>query len=126
MTQEENKDYTCLNKWQLSIVCSALSRKIGLTEKGLHIAALFQDNDHDDVIGWAVRNVYENSGSAFSISFFDSPIHKHKYNDNAPERTWAECNDNIVPKMEIKAKKLVGKECLDPMKMRITIEQIEE
>ena len=51
---QEDKDYTCLNKWQLSIVCSALSRKIGLTEKELHIAALFQDNEHDDVIGWSV------------------------------------------------------------------------
>ena len=50
----ENRDYTCLNQWQLSIVCSALSRKIGLSEKGLHIAALFQDNEHDDIIGWAV------------------------------------------------------------------------
>ena len=53
MTQED-KDYTCLNQWQLTIVCSALSRKIGLTERGLHIAALFQDNEHDDVIGWAI------------------------------------------------------------------------
>lgn len=54
MTQEENKDYICLNKGQLSKICSVLSRKIGLTEKGLHIAALFQDNEHDDIIGWAV------------------------------------------------------------------------
>ena len=53
MTQEE-KNYTYFNQWQLSIVCSAFSRKIGLTERGLHIAALFQDNEHDDVIGWAI------------------------------------------------------------------------
>lgn len=51
---QEDKDYTYFNQWQLSIVCSALSRKIGLTERGLHIAALFQDNEHDDVIGWAI------------------------------------------------------------------------
>lgn len=72
MTQEENKDYTCLNKWQLSIVCSALSRKIGLTEKGLHIAALFQDNDHDDVIGWAVcdsnNNIVKQYDDLISLS----------------------------------------------------------
>lgn len=76
--------------------------------------------------GWAVRNVYKNTGDAFSISFFDSPVHKRKHNDNEPERTWADINDNIVPKMEIKVKKLFGKECLEPMKLRITIEQFEE
>lgn len=54
MTQEKTKDYICLNQLQLSTVCSTLSDKMGLTEKGLHIAALFQDNDHDDIIGWAV------------------------------------------------------------------------
>ena len=74
--------------------------------------------------GWAVRNVYKNSGTAYSISFFNSSVHKH--NDNGSEITWADCNDNIVPKMEIKSETLFGKECLEPMKLRITIEQIEE
>ena len=67
MTQED-KDY----KWQLSKVCSVLSRKIGLTEKGLHIAALFQDNDHDDVIGWAVcdsnNNIVKQYDDLISLS----------------------------------------------------------
>jgi hypothetical protein len=77
-------------------------------------------------VGWAARNVYETTGSAYSISFFDSPVHKRKHNDNEPKRIWADCNDNVVPKMEIKSKTLFGKECLEPMKLRITIEQIEE
>ena len=76
--------------------------------------------------GWAVRNVYKNSGTAFSISFFNSSVHKRKHNDDKSEITWVDCNDNIVPKMEIKAKTLFGKECLDPMKVRITIEKMEE
>lgn len=76
--------------------------------------------------GCAVRNVYKNTGSAYSISFFNSSVHKYKHNDNAPEITWADCNDNVVPTMEIKAKTLFGKECLEPMKVRITIEQIED
>ena len=76
--------------------------------------------------GWAVRNVYKNIGDAFSISFFDSPVHKRKHNDNVPERTWADINDNIMPKMEIKTKTLFGKECLEPMKVIITIEKMEE
>ena len=75
--------------------------------------------------GWAVRNVYKN-GTSYSISFFKSPVHQSKHNDGKAERTWADINDNIVPLMEIKAKKLFGKECLEPMKVRITIEQIEE
>lgn len=76
--------------------------------------------------GWAVRNVYKVSGPSYSISFFKSPIHQSKHNDGKAERTWADINDNIVPLMEIKAKKLFGKECLEPMKLRITIEQMEE
>lgn len=76
--------------------------------------------------GWAVRNVYKNTGPSYSINFFNSLVHKRKHDDNEPERTWADCNDNIVPIMEIKAKKLFGMECLEPMKLRITIEQIEE
>lgn len=75
--------------------------------------------------GYAVRNVYENTGSALSISFFNSSVHKRNTGDT-PVRRWADCNDNIVPTMEIKAEKLFGKECLEPMKLRITIEKIEE
>lgn len=75
--------------------------------------------------GWAVRNVYNNTGPSYSISFFNSPVHKRKQ-DTDSERTWADNNNNIVPLMEIKGKTLFGKECIEPMKLRITIEQIEE
>lgn len=76
--------------------------------------------------GYVVRNVYKNSGPAYSINFFDSSVHISKHNDGKTERTWADCNGNIVPAMEIKAKTLFGKECLEPMRVRITIEQMEE
>ena len=75
--------------------------------------------------GYAVLNVYEKVGTAFSISFSNSPVHKRQHND-VPERTWADRNDNIIPLLEIKAKELFGKECLEPMKVRITIEKMEE
>lgn len=75
--------------------------------------------------GWAVRNVYKISGLAYSISFFNSPIHKCKPND-AAEISWKSINNNTTPTMEINTKELFGKECLEPMKLRITIEQIEE
>lgn len=76
--------------------------------------------------GYVVRNVYKNSGPAYSISFFNSTVHQRKNTDYKTERTWADSTDNIIPMMEIKAKKLFGMECLEPMRVRITIEQIEE
>lgn len=76
--------------------------------------------------GYAVRNVYKTTGASYSISFFNSSVHQRKNTDSKTERTWADCNGNIVPKMEIKAKTLFGKECVEPMKVRITIEKIEE
>jgi hypothetical protein len=76
--------------------------------------------------GYAVRNVYKNSGSSYSIGFYNSSVHQSKHSDGKTERTWADCDGNVVPMMEIKAKKLFGMECLEPMRVRITIEQMEE
>lgn len=76
--------------------------------------------------GWAVRNVFKNSGPAYSIYFFKSLPNRRK-SDNDSEIIWKDCNGNIQPTIEIKNKTLFGKECLEPMKVRITIEQkIEE
>lgn len=76
--------------------------------------------------GYVVRNVYKNTGPSYSINFFDSSVHISKHNDGKTERTWADCNGNIIPMMEIKTKKLFGMECLEPMRVRITIEQMED
>ena len=75
--------------------------------------------------GWAVRNVFKNSGIAYSIYFFKSHPSRRKDNDKS-EIIWEDCNGSITPTMEIKTKTLFGKECFEPMKMRITIEQIDE
>jgi hypothetical protein len=72
-----------------------------------------------------VRNIYKNSGPSFSINFFESYPSRYK-SDNKSEIIWQDINNCIVPAMEIKNTKLFGKECLEPMKLRITIEQIEE
>lgn len=74
--------------------------------------------------GWAVRNMYKHTGIAYSINFFKSYPSRCQSDDS--EIIWKDINDNRIPLMEIKAKKLFGKECLDPMKLRITIEQIDE
>ena len=74
--------------------------------------------------GWAVRNVYKNTGIGYSINFFKSYPSRSKKDDNS-EIIWKDVNDNIMPLMDLKIKNLFGKECLKPMKLRITIEQIE-
>lgn len=76
--------------------------------------------------GWAVRNMHKNTGPAFLISFFNSSVHKRKYNNDGYERIWADCNDRTMPTMEINTKTLFGKECIEPMRLKITIEQIDE
>ena len=75
--------------------------------------------------GYAVRNVYENTGIGYSVNFFESYPSRCK-SDKQTEMIWRDINGSSTPTMEIKGKKLFGKECLEPMKMRITIEQIEE
>ena len=74
--------------------------------------------------GWAVRNVYENTGIGYSVNFFESYPSRCK-SDKQTEMIWRDINGSSTPTMEIKGKKLFGKECLEPMKLRITIEQIE-
>ena len=76
--------------------------------------------------GWAVRNVYKNIGASYSLSFFES-YPKRIQVDKKNQIVWGDSTNNTsTPTMEIKGKKLFGKECLEPMKLRITIEQIEE
>jgi hypothetical protein len=76
--------------------------------------------------GWAVRNVYEGTGMDHSIKFFESSPSRIYKIDNKSEMIWADINGNSVPTMDINLVELFGKECLEPMKLRITIEQIEE
>ena len=72
-----------------------------------------------------MRNVFANTGIAYSINFFNSYPSRRKTNERS-ESIWEDCNGNITPTIEIKENELFGKECLEPMKLRITIEQIEE
>lgn len=74
--------------------------------------------------GWAVRNVYKNSGIGYSLHFFESYPSKRK-SDVDSEIIWKDINGRSST-MEISTAKLFGKECLEPMKLRITIEQMEE
>ena len=72
--------------------------------------------------GWGVRNVYKNTGIGYSVNFFESYPSRYK-SDEQSEMIWTDCS---APVIEIKGKELFGKKCLEPMKLRITIEQIED
>ena len=75
--------------------------------------------------GWAVRNIYKNTGFGYSINFFESYPSRRERHDKS-EIIWTDINGSTVPTIEIKTAELFGKECLEPVKLRITIEQIEE
>jgi hypothetical protein len=76
--------------------------------------------------GWAVKNVYKDTGPDYFINFYQSyPIRQENYNHNVI--LWGDGNGALTPPIRIKTKRLFGKECIEqPMKLRITIEQIDE
>jgi hypothetical protein len=76
--------------------------------------------------GWAVKNVYKDTGPDYFINFYQSyPIRQENYNHNVI--LWGDSNGGLLPTMQIKTARLFGKECIEqPMKLRITIEQIGE
>lgn len=76
--------------------------------------------------GWAVKNVYKDAGPSCFIDFYQLyPIRHTRYNKS--EIVWGDSNGTLIPTMQIKTARLFGKECIEqPMKLRITIEQIGE
>lgn len=76
--------------------------------------------------GWAVRNIHNNGDLYSKVNFYTSYPSK-KENSNVFNGTlWTDANGYIDPIIEIKGEEFFGEKCLKPMKMRITIEQIEE
>lgn len=76
--------------------------------------------------GWAVKNVYKYTGSSCYIDFYQSYPVRLKTDDKS-EIVWGDSYGTLIPAMQIKTSRLFGKECIEqPMKLRITIEQIGE
>lgn len=73
--------------------------------------------------GWAVRNVGE-LGTYHSFGFFHGP--KPVKKSDGAQTHWENCDGYYNPFIEVKTKKLFGKEFLEPSRMRITIELIED
>lgn len=73
--------------------------------------------------GWAARNVGE-LGSFISFGFFHGP--KPVKKSEGAKTHWESCDGYYNPFIEVKTKKLFGKEFLEPSRMRITIELIDD
>ena len=73
--------------------------------------------------GWAVRNISKRNGSFGHLEIFKS--YPTKFNDDGYV-LWKNDYGSALSDIQIKCDKLFGKECLEPVKLRITIEQIEE
>ena len=43
-----------INRRTLESICEQLSEKFHLYEYGYHLAAVFEDNDSREIVGWAV------------------------------------------------------------------------
>lgn len=72
--------------------------------------------------GWAVRNVGE-LGSFNSFGFFHGE--KPKKETDGSKSHWVTSDGCYSPFIEVRTKKLFGREFLEPAKMRITIEMME-
>lgn len=73
--------------------------------------------------GWAVRNI-GTLGPYISFGFFHGS--KPVKNSKGGQTYWEDSDGYYSPLIEVKTKKLFGKEFLEPTKMRITIELIED
>ena len=76
--------------------------------------------------GWAVRNIHNNGDLYSKVNFYTSYPSKKENSKLFNGTLWKDANGYIDPIIEIKGEEFFGEKCIRPMKMRITIEQIEE
>ena len=76
--------------------------------------------------GYGVRDIISNGSPDWMLSFFTTYPKKTKRCGGGGGIKWVDSCGHALPLISINLPKLFGKECLDPMKLRITIEQIEE
>lgn len=76
--------------------------------------------------GWAVRNIHNNGDLYSKVNFYTSYPSKKENSKLFNGTLWKDANGYIDPIVEIKGEEFFGEKCIRPMKMRITIEQIEE
>ena len=76
--------------------------------------------------GWAVRNIHNNGDLYSKINFYTSYPSKRENSKVFNGTLWKDANGFIDPIVEIKGEEFFGEKCLKPMKLRITIEKMEE
>lgn len=74
-------------------------------------------------VGYGARNIFPSGRAYGSLGFFTSYPRKTEKNGGID---WLGPHGDVLPLIDIRLPKLFGKECLEPTKLRITIEQIEE
>ena len=74
--------------------------------------------------GYGVRSVFPSGQSHGSLGFFTAYPKKIEGKDRGID--WSGPHGDVLPLVDIRLPKLFGKEYLEPTKLRITIEQIEE
>lgn len=75
--------------------------------------------------GYGVRDIISTGGSDWKLGFFTTYPKKTKRTSSGGIE-WVDSCGHALPLISINLPKLFGKEGLEPMKLRITIEQIEE
>ena len=109
--------------WKTFDVYSTIEEAENVVKSIKKIESINDNNNNKTIVynGWLTRNVYD-FGPAHDINFFES--YPTKKCDGSKVYWKNGCDGSTMPKMEIKQKSIFGKECLEPMKVRITIEQI--
>ena len=74
--------------------------------------------------GYGVRSVFPSGRPHGALGFFTAYPKKTEGKDGGID--WSGPCGDVLPLLDIRLPKLFGKECLEPVKLRITIEQIEE
>lgn len=75
--------------------------------------------------GYGVRDITSTGWSDWKLGFFTTYPKKTKRTSSGGIE-WVDSCGHALPLISINLPKLFGKECLEPMKLKITIEQIKE
>ena len=65
-----------ITKDKLEEICITLTKRLKLDKQGLHIAAIFQDNNTDEIIGWGICD----SNNNICVRYDDLEVLYNTYN----------------------------------------------
>lgn len=65
-----------ITKDKLEEICITLTKRLKLDKQGLHIAAIFQNNNTDEIIGWGICD----SNNNICVRYDDLEVLYNAYN----------------------------------------------